>query len=196
MQAILRPKIILIEQVAAFHSHPHRAWIEKALWFAGYQLRFAHVIKLSDVMPVKRARWLGVAYFVHEPDIHFPALSSWSIERVTTLLEFDCVRAWPPDILMRLKVPDDAIQQAQSLPMERAAKSRKRYTADEAVATHTFRATDTCLPTFMAQHGNQHRLQDELLETRGYFTHWLKEAEDLRDFAGFQQGHRYPSLVG
>ena len=37
---ILRPKIILIEQVAAFHSHPHRVWIEKALWFAGYQPAF------------------------------------------------------------------------------------------------------------------------------------------------------------
>lgn len=73
---ILRPKIILVEQVAAFNTHPHRRWIAQALWFAGYQLRFAHVIELGDLMPVKRARWLGVAYQVHEPDLQFPAISS------------------------------------------------------------------------------------------------------------------------
>ena len=54
---LLRPKLILIEQVAAFHAHPHRHWIQKALWFAGCQLRFSHVIELGDVMPVRRARW-------------------------------------------------------------------------------------------------------------------------------------------
>lgn len=28
---VLQPKLILLEQVAAFHFHPHRAWIQRAL---------------------------------------------------------------------------------------------------------------------------------------------------------------------
>lgn len=100
--------------------------------------------------------------------------------------------SWPTDILM----PEEALAQSCPFPLERGTKRQRRCSADEAARSHVFRHQDKLLPTFMAQHGNQHRLQDELLETRGYFTHWLKEAEDLRDFAGFQQGHRYPSLVG
>ena len=63
---ILRPKIILIEQVAGFHAHPHRQWIQRALWFAGYHLRFSHDLELGDLMAPKRSRWLGVAYMVHK----------------------------------------------------------------------------------------------------------------------------------
>ena len=58
---VLRPKVILIEQMAAFHSHPRRAWIQRAVWFAGYQLRISHVVELGDVMTTRRPGWLGVA---------------------------------------------------------------------------------------------------------------------------------------
>lgn len=84
-------------------------------------------------MPVKRARWLGVAYLIHEGDLQFPAISSWNIERSWILLDFDCIRAWPPDVLQRLRVPEMAIQQAQSHPLEGAPKARRTCSADEAV---------------------------------------------------------------
>ena len=169
---LLRPKLILIEQVAAFHAHPHRHWIQKALWFAGYQLRFSHVSELGDVMPVRRARWLGIAYFIHEFDLKFPPLSSWNIERTVTLEELDCILSWPPNIRQRLEVPADALNQAQQIPLERGNKQARRCSADEAAHSHVFQPQDKCLPTIIAEYGSQHRLHVELLERKGYFAHW------------------------
>ena len=114
---LLRPKIILIEQVAGFHSHPHRVWIEKALWFSGYQLRFSRVIDLGDVMPVRRLRWLGVAYFIHGEGLQMSSISSWSIERKISVLELDCLHSWPQDVLRQLEVPASALQQAREHPL-------------------------------------------------------------------------------
>ena len=176
---LLGPKLILIEQVAAFHAHPHRQWIQKALWFAGYQLRFSHVIELGDVTPVRRARWLGIAYFIHEFDLKFPPLSTWNIERIVTLEELDCILSWSSSIRQRLVVPEEALHQAQQIPLERGNKQARRCSADEAAHSHEFQPQDKCLPTFMAQYGSQHRLHFELLERKGYFAHWLKEADDL-----------------
>ena len=174
---MLRPKIILIEQVAGFHSHPHRMWIEKALWFSGYQLRFSRVIDLGDVMPVRRLRWLGVAYFIHEEGLQMASISSWSIDRTISVLELDCIRSWPQDVLRQLAVPPSALQQATEHPLDRSIKRQRRFTAEEAFESHVFRATDSCLPTFMAQYGKQHQLHQELLETKGYFAHWFQPAD-------------------
>ena len=160
---ILRPKVILIEQVA--------------LWFAGYHLRFSHVLELGDLIAPKRARWLGVAYMIHEEDLKWPPISSWNIERSATLCEYDCILQWPAEVLSKLRVPEDALRQARLFPLERGSKQQKRCTADQAAQSHLFRPSDHSLPTFMAQYGSQHHLQGQLLETRGYFAHWLQERE-------------------
>ena len=130
-------------------------------------------------MPVKRARWLGIAYFIHEFDVKFPPLSSWNIERTVTLEELDCILSWSPSIRQRLVVPEEALHQAaQQIPLDRGNKQARRCSADEAAHSHEFTPQDRSLPTFMAQYGSQHRLHVELLERKGYFAHWLKEAED------------------
>ena len=147
-------------------------WIEKALWFAGYQLRFSRVIELGDVMPVRRTRWLGIAYSIHGDDLQFPAISSWSAERSLTFLELDCIRSWPDDIMSKLLVPDQALQHARNFCLERSAKHQRRCTA-EASESHIFRSTSSCLPTFMAQYGSQHHLDPELLGSKRYFAHWF-----------------------
>ena len=174
---LLRPKIILIEQVAGFHSHPHRLWIEKALWFSGYQLRFSRVIDLGDVMPVRRLRWLGVAYFIHEEGLQMTSISSWSIARKISVMELDCLRSWPQEVLDQLAVPDSALRQAREHPLDRSTKRQKRDTAEEAYESHIFRATSCSLPTFMAQYGKQHQLHPDLLDSKGYFAHWFQPAE-------------------
>lgn len=127
------------------------------------------VIGLGDVTPVRRSRWLGIAYFIHGDDLQFPAISFWSVERTLTLLEFDCIRSWPDDILDKLLVPDPALQHARTFPLERSAKHQRRCTADEASEPHIFQATSNCLPTFMAQYGSQHHLDPELLGSKGHF---------------------------
>ena len=128
LRKLLRPKLILIEQVAGFHSHPHRMWIEKALWFAGCQLRFSRVIELGDAMPVRRSRWLGIAYFIHGDDIQMSAISSWSVECTLTLLELDCIRSWPEEVIGKLLAPEHALQRARNYPLHRSAKHQRRCT--------------------------------------------------------------------
>lgn len=125
-------------------------------------------------MATRRPRWLGVAYMVHEEDLKWPAISSWSVERAATLEEFDCVLTWPPTILSQWQVPESALNQARSFPLDRGTKQQKRCSADEATRSHVFGPRKS-LPTFMAQYGTQHLLQGELVETRGYFAHWLEE---------------------
>lgn len=60
LRKILRPKVILIEQVAGFNAHPHQPWIQRALWFAAYHLRFSHVLELGDLMAHKSSWWSGL----------------------------------------------------------------------------------------------------------------------------------------
>ena len=57
----LRPRIILLEQVRNFESHPHYAKAMQLLTAAGYRIIYKRVIDAGDGCPMTRPRWLAIA---------------------------------------------------------------------------------------------------------------------------------------
>ena len=64
---LLRPRVVVFEQVAGFALHPHRPHILKILRCAGFKDVFARTVDVSDVAPVHRLRYLLIAVRTEDP---------------------------------------------------------------------------------------------------------------------------------
>ena len=169
---LLRPRVVLLEQVLGFASHPQKHLIMKVLHWAGYRVHWQGSLELNDHLPVRRPRWLAIAYRVHDEGICFDNWQRWPAREIFTVDQVEALRQWPPEIEAKLRVPEAALSLAGSYGY--GAASRKRLSSGECRMTHEFDGSSTSIPTFMAMYGSQHCLDVSLLRERGFFGHWLK----------------------
>ena len=80
---LLRPKVILFENVAAMKCHEHWGLIRDVLLWCGYSIRFGRAMNLSDLAPQNRDRFIMVATR-DGIDLHPHMCTTWpSIARPT-----------------------------------------------------------------------------------------------------------------
>ena len=169
---LLRPRIIMLEQVLGFSSHPQKHLIMKIIHWAGYKVHWQGCLDLNDALPVRRPRWLAIAYRVHDASICFDTWQRWPAKEIFTVDQVHALRQWPPDVLHQLKVPAAALDLAGAYGY--GSSTRKRSISGENRMTHEFDGSATSIPTFMAMYGSQHLLDRSLLRDRWFFGHWLK----------------------
>lgn len=176
LSRIFRPKILLIEQVSNFASHPHRKFCLGILRMSGYEVKWSQIIDASKCGASTRLRWLCIATRVHWDKItpSIPEFQMWpSVTQLT------------PALIGALF--EDDIPQFEQLQVTQLMKSlgmdttlvppAKRIKLSTLPGAQVFAERclnfDQVIPTIMAMYGSQHQLDRSTLEKKGYLAHFI-----------------------
>eukprot|EP00438_Fugacium_kawagutii_P015770 Skav224433 [mRNA] locus=scaffold3233:99751:104291:+ [translate_table: standard] len=166
---LLRPAVVLIENVGGFSAHPHYEKIMSQLRWAGYAVKWARVLELKGICPVSRPRWLCLAIRISDSNLSFDRMTLWGSQQASTPRTFDAVLPSSMLHVHDLTIPENALHMARDPALLPPAK-RKRMSPDAALKT---RCTDpnNAAPVFMAAHGSQHEIKRSFLERKGLMSH-------------------------
>lgn len=180
MKAILecrwyRPHMILIEQVLGFNHHPHKKEIIRTLHHVGFRLIMQKTLDLQDLTYTSRVRWLGLAIRVHS-NLPFCPLQNWpKIEHNQHPFP---KMTLPAEMVNQTAVTEPVKQVASDV---RFAKNMPGKSSTEVLKSRIYQAGDI-LPTFMARYGSQHCIDSSLLQSHGYFGHFVADGNAPNGF--------------
>ena len=172
---ILRPHVVLLEQVNGFSTHRHKNMCLEVLKHVGYQILWQRVLDASEYGGVTRLRWLALAIRRHSTSIESTEFVMWP--KIQQLLP-DMIKAifqeHIPDVeqlLVNMKMKTCAMDTCMLPPV---MKRCKNSTGSELLQLRTY-GENQVLPTFMAMYGTQHELDRTTLERKGYYGHFFSD---------------------
>eukprot|EP00438_Fugacium_kawagutii_P027555 Skav207074 [mRNA] locus=scaffold1909:297835:302331:+ [translate_table: standard] len=174
---IIRPRILVIEQVGGFAGHEHQKLILRQLRWAGYLLRWGKSVDLQAVSPAKRVRWLAIAIRMQDPSIAKPPFQCWTPRDHVTPKNFDAVLQGSEACDERLQISPAVLQMAQDYQLLPPSK-RKRQTREQVLQSRCT-SPDEVPPCFMASYSTQHDIRRSLLETKGLFVHFFHDPQSV-----------------
>ena len=173
----IRPRIILLENVPGFSSHPHSVLILQQLRAAGYRIRWCKTLDAAAWSCATRTRWLCVASLMHDSEVHFEQFEMWPSNSPRTPNEMNSVLPLSQAMIDQIQIPEKA-KQICSDPKYLPQGQRHLISKDDvSVWTSRGYTGDQTLPTFMAQYGNQHCLPLDLMAHKGCYMHFFQPAE-------------------
>ena len=168
-----RPRAIMLEQVRNFENHQHYQLFNKLLVWAGYKLVFSKILEASDVLPMKRPRWIGIAFDVlseHDYDMSlFKPL--WLESQNLHPSAFGCDWDLPENMKCDMKIPANVLM--QYFDQKLAPKSMRGQLSKQRSTTKT-----ELMPVLMASYGSQHRINPILLKKKGLYGHFVAEPSE------------------
>eukprot|EP00438_Fugacium_kawagutii_P016084 Skav230950 [mRNA] locus=scaffold3010:72178:73815:- [translate_table: standard] len=166
----LRPKVLLIEQVANFAQHPHRAVITRALHWIGFKIIFQRTLNITDLMKVDRPRWFALAVRVHA-EVPIQNVPVWNASQLTPPDDDVIFQCWTGATKQTLELTDAALAKANDPNLLRNYDHRSSLSP---LQQRTKLAGDV-IPTFMRMYGRQHELDDSFLTTNKFYGHYLAD---------------------
>ena len=168
---ILRPRVLLFEQVVGFHAHKHREYIVRLLRWAGFAIKHTKVLDSGDIGAATRSRCLILALRVSDPLVSPGDFVLWSKYNNVNPLSYGVLldADWTSDPRLQ---PDASVLQMASDPALLPPFKRKHIHADQVLASRCY-ASDTKVPTVVASYGSQHCFARTSLESRGLLCHFL-----------------------
>ena len=168
----LRPRIILLEQVRNFESHPHYPKAMQLLTAAGYRVVFSKVIDAGDGCPMTRPRWLAVACdALSKHDFDLATFNpQWLGDLYFHPSSFGCMLPLTQqEKEMMILAPHVMNKYFQP----RMAPSCMKHNLTAKRSTRPWQK----MPTLMAAYGKQHTFSDEELHKHGLYGHFLAETD-------------------
>eukprot|EP00438_Fugacium_kawagutii_P023362 Skav208165 [mRNA] locus=scaffold1044:69532:74191:- [translate_table: standard] len=171
---IFRPKVVIIEQVKGFGSHPQKMQVLDCLKHVGYGLRWCRIFDASQFGGSLRSRWLGLATKNHEEGIAFNQMQLWpSVPQLTP----QALGAVLPDTMIdvqQLQITDDMRACGSSFSMLPGfEKNKLRGASAERIWLSRCATPQEVAKTFMSKYGQQHLFEVRILEEKGYLGHFL-----------------------
>ena len=165
-----RPRSILLEQVRNFENHHHYPLFRRMIVWAGYKLVFSKVVEASDVLPMRRPRWIGIALDVlSDPDYDMSLFQPlWLETQNLHPVAFGCDWDLTADMLKDMKVPANVMM--QYFDQKLAPRSMKGQLSKQRSTNKT-----EIMPVLMASYGSQHRIKAPLLKKKGLYGHFAAE---------------------
>eukprot|EP00438_Fugacium_kawagutii_P012397 Skav215502 [mRNA] locus=scaffold165:838310:842707:- [translate_table: standard] len=164
----LRPVFILLEQVANFALHPHRAIITRALHSIGYRLVMQKILNPTELLKVDRPRWLALAIRVHSGH-QLNAVPSWNVTNLQPPQQDVVFRCWTGDVKTQLELDARAFQVAND-PRFVRLNSHQQHPIQNRIKDPL-----EVIPTFMRLYGRQHELDEEYLVKYKFYGHYMKD---------------------
>eukprot|EP00435_Cladocopium_sp_Y103_P074572 s105_g49.t1 len=168
---LLRPRMIVLEQVSAFMAHEHYKFLVQTLRWAGYNLHHHHVLEASDILPIARARWLAIALRVDDPVVQPKPFRGWSPN-------LGCVpNNW--DVIVPPEIANDARVQPGPSVLELSSRhdllppAKKRFVSSDQVLASRCLTGSEKVPTLVASYGSQHKISIARLSDRGLMNHFI-----------------------
>ncbi len=167
---IMRPAIILLENVKNFSSHQQYSEFCQAVHWSGYRFLHQAIVDAQERTPCIRPRWLAILERIeesHQP-FHWP---KWEVKK-HNLMTWGCHLKSTPEEMNEFRLPPEVVQKYMDisyLPLHAP------YWAKNNVLNHRAVPLQNKMPVVMAAYGRQHELRDELLQNRGLFGHFTAE---------------------
>ena len=168
-----RPEYIAMENVAGFCSHDHKGIIEKALRWIGYRLTWQRVWDIKDLLGVTRSRWTAVAKRVHG-EAQLPTLTRSVFPTTRPIDHACCLIDWNDECIRPLLITPQMASVASD-PRKATRRADQLQPPNVVLQSRMF-ATTHQLPTFLAQYGSQHELNDQFLNRHGYLGFFHQQA--------------------
>eukprot|EP00438_Fugacium_kawagutii_P035322 Skav206912 [mRNA] locus=scaffold808:371929:376347:+ [translate_table: standard] len=173
LMKLIRPRILLLEQVGGFASHSHKKLLMRQLRWAGFIVKWERSIDLQAVAPVKRIRWLALAIRAHDESICFDRFQIWVPKDDLTPQGHQAVIQGEAAKDSRLQLSQQVLNMAKDVQLLPPAK-RKRLTPDQVLLSRCTSPTEI-VSCFMASYGSQHEIRRALLEEKGLYVHFFHD---------------------
>ena len=169
---ILRPRVVLIEQVNGFFDHSHKQFFLRQIRWAGFSLHWSRVLDASIHCATTRKRWLAMLIRVGDPFMNAIPFELWPSPKqvfntgtVGAILGNDLAkdaRLFPSEDTLALCSRHDLLP-----------PNRKASVATNHVLESRCSGEESVTPTFMASYGKQHLFDIEYLKDKGLMSHFL-----------------------
>ena len=182
---LLRPKVILFENVAAMKCHEHWGLIRDVLLWCGYSIRFGRAMNLSDLAPQNRDRFIMVATR-DGIDLHPHMCTTWPSIARPTMESFDCILPMEEPWTSQSRLEADVLQTYMDpalMPksLNRRNQDLKRSKLD--LESYRLRFPDGVFGCIMANYGYGHLLPQINLKSAGLYGTLLVTPEAIRFLA-------------
>lgn len=167
---VMRPAIILLENVKNFSMHQQYSDFCQVVHWCGYRFLHQAVVDAQERTPCVRPRWLAVIERIEESPHPF-TWPKWEIKN-HNLMTWGCHIRSTPEELLEFVIPPSVVQKYMDvsyLPLHAP------YWAKNKVLNYRSVPLQNKLPVVMAAYGRQHELRDDLLRSRGLFGHFTAE---------------------
>ena len=171
----LRPAIILIEEVAGFMNHIHKASVLKILPLIGYKICWQKIIDMKAHSLSSRNRWLCCAIRIFA-DLPMKTFLPWPIQ---TDLQSLSIRLNNLQHDQQLQPTTEAIRIASD---PRFLRFHVKNPSREETLKHRIFEPGSNLPTFMAMYGRQHCLDESMFYKSGYLGFFVKDDSCPKNF--------------
>eukprot|EP00438_Fugacium_kawagutii_P005145 Skav207839 [mRNA] locus=scaffold3025:79789:83796:+ [translate_table: standard] len=174
---ILRPSVVVVEQVNGFASHSHKQLCIDCFKHVGYSLKWFRILDASVFGACERMRWLGLAVRTHDEAVSFSSFQLWpSISQQSP----ESLGAFVPEFRddPQLQISQQAKQLGSDFVMLPGyLKSKLRGAPAKVIWSSRCKAPNQVAKTFMSRYGQQHCLATKTLKERGYLAHFLTDVD-------------------
>ena len=169
----LRVPMLLLEEVPGFCKHPHFQAVQDIMHWIGYRCVWNKVMNLNDLARVSRPRWL--ALYVHFGEC-LPSTIHQGWTRIDRTLLRSPIMFLSNEDREALKLCDRAFALASDSQYLGGPDRRfpPGLTTDSVLNLRTYQGQGE-IPCFLARYGTQHELSPDLLRTKGYHAHFVKD---------------------
>ena len=181
---LLRPKIILAEQVATIKKHPHWLLLLQVVERCGYTISFEKIANMATVSPQQRERLLLVmvrkdAYLMPIPsEIRFPNIET------KTMIGFQAIQHDLTGFEQNVKIDSEVLAMYLDQRFIPSSSGNKRQKLD-VLAYRIRRAYEGC-GCIMANYTSQHDLDESKLIEKGLYGTLLQEGDLVRFMSGME----------
>ena len=167
---VLRPSIILLENVKNFSMHQQYSDFCKVVHWCGYRFLHQAVVDVQERTPCVRPRWLAIIERIEESPQSF-TWPKWEIKK-HNLMSWGCHMKSSPEEISEFMISPSVVQKYMDvsyLPLHAP------YWAKNKLLNYRATPLQNKMPVVMAAYGRQHELRDDLLRSRGLFGHFTAE---------------------
>ena len=183
--AWIRPKIIVIENIATITRHPHWKLIVALFQWAGFNIRGFHNLNLLDHIPQRRDRMILIATDARMDFDENHIFDRWPVNRPLSLKSYDAIihdlEAWTDYTSisdMEMKLYTDV----SLLPTDATVSGHQKRSKRD-LQHYRFRDEDSYAACFMTSYGRPCEVKNELLDQGGLYGSLLMQGNSIRKFA-------------
>eukprot|EP00438_Fugacium_kawagutii_P009979 Skav234398 [mRNA] locus=scaffold873:183676:188215:- [translate_table: standard] len=171
---MLRPRLVGIEQVAGFPSHPESKLLIDLLRSSGYQIIWQGVIDAGQFGSSNRQRLLCLACLQFSDDLEPAIHQEWVKKHGVTPLSMDAILSWDHSTFQELVVSDEVLAMASAFKFLPNSGRFRIFNNRQAVLNS--RCNDGSSPnrTFMAMYGSQHEIDRRHLKEKKLLVHFAR----------------------
>eukprot|EP00438_Fugacium_kawagutii_P030558 Skav216835 [mRNA] locus=scaffold1340:167019:171677:+ [translate_table: standard] len=169
---MLRPRLIGIEQVGGFPSHPESKLLVDLLRSSGYQIIWQGVIDAGQFGASNRPRWLCLACLQYCDDLEPTIHQEWVKRHGTTPISMNTILQWDMHEFQELVVPEQVLEMASSFEFLPNSGKFRLFNNRQAVLKSRCNDGTSQNRTFMAMYGSQHEIDVRHLKEKGLLVHF------------------------